>query len=110
MVMDLLGIEPNSIGEEDNLAGMGIDSMQVVEVRARIQRALGRPIPLEEVSPLDILCSAFVIVISNGQSSIYISCGCTVLRLMLSPHILMGRVSLGQMRAVACQLRAACMR
>ncbi len=50
MVMDLLGIDPNSIGEDDNLAGMGIDSMQVVEVRARIQRALGRPIPLEEVS------------------------------------------------------------
>ena len=49
MVMDLLGIDPNSIGEDDNLAGMGIDSMQVVEVRARIQRALGRPIPLEEV-------------------------------------------------------------
>ena len=47
--MDLLGIDPNSIGEDDNLAGMGIDSMQVVEVRARIQRALGRPIPLEEV-------------------------------------------------------------
>ena len=53
MVMDLLGIDPNSIGEDDNLAGMGIDSMQVVEVRARIQRALGRPIPLEEVSPPD---------------------------------------------------------
>ncbi len=50
MVMDLLGIDPASIGEDDNLAGMGIDSMQVVEVRARIQRALGRPIPLEEVS------------------------------------------------------------
>ena len=49
--MDLLGIDPNSIGEDDNLAGMGIDSMQVVEVRARIQRALGRPIPLEEVRP-----------------------------------------------------------
>ncbi len=48
--MDLLGIDPASIGEDDNLAGMGIDSMQVVEVRARIQRALGRPIPLEEVS------------------------------------------------------------
>ena len=29
MVMDLLGIDPNSIGEDDNLAGMGIDSMQV---------------------------------------------------------------------------------
>ena len=28
MVMDLLGIDPNSIGEDDNLAGMGIDSMQ----------------------------------------------------------------------------------
>lgn len=51
MVMELLGIDPNSIGEDDNLAGMGIDSMQVVEVRARIQRALGRPIPLEEVRP-----------------------------------------------------------
>ena len=49
--MELLGIDPNSIGEDDNLAGMGIDSMQVVEVRARIQRALGRPIPLEEVRP-----------------------------------------------------------
>ena len=47
--MDLLGIDPAAIGEDDNLAGMGIDSMQVVEVRARIQRALGRPIPLEEV-------------------------------------------------------------
>ena len=55
MVMDLLGIDPNSIGEDDNLAGMGIDSMQVVEVRARIQRALGRPIPLEEVFPLKTL-------------------------------------------------------
>lgn len=53
--MDLLGIDPNSIGEDDNLAGMGIDSMQVVEVRARIQRALGRPIPLEEVSALHAL-------------------------------------------------------
>jgi len=57
MVMDLLGIDPNSIGEDDNLAGMGIDSMQVVEVRARIQRALGRPIPLEEVRLPDTLCA-----------------------------------------------------
>jgi hypothetical protein len=35
MVMDLLGIDPNSIGEDDNLAGMGIDSMQA---RARLTR------------------------------------------------------------------------
>ena len=27
-VMDLLGIDPSAIGENDNLAGMGIDSMQ----------------------------------------------------------------------------------
>ncbi|CAL8464659.1 g4194 [Coccomyxa elongata] len=54
MVMELLGIDPNSIGEDDNLAGMGIDSMQVVEVRARIQRALGRPIPLEEIGSLTL--------------------------------------------------------
>ena len=59
MVMDLLGIDPNSIGEDDNLAGMGIDSMQVVEVRARIQRALGRPIPLEEVSFDTEPCSSY---------------------------------------------------
>jgi acyl carrier protein len=48
-VMDLLGIKEGEIGENENLSGMGIDSMQVVEVRARIQRALGRPFPLEEV-------------------------------------------------------------
>ena len=49
--MDLLGIDPATIGENDNLSGMGIDSMQVVEVRARLQRALGRPFPLEEARP-----------------------------------------------------------
>lgn len=47
--MDLLGIKEGEIGENENLSGMGIDSMQVVEVRSRIQRALGRPFPLEEV-------------------------------------------------------------
>ena len=61
MVMDLLGIDPNAIGEDDNLAGMGIDSMQVVEVRARIQRALGRPIPLEEVSRPELHWSLAVV-------------------------------------------------
>ena len=59
MVMDLLGIDPASIGEDDNLAGMGIDSMQVVEVRARIQRSLGRPIPLEEVSVDTESCDSY---------------------------------------------------
>jgi hypothetical protein len=34
------------------LSKMGIDSMQVVEVRATVQRALGRPFPLEEVGTL----------------------------------------------------------
>lgn len=48
-VMDLLGIKEGEIGDNENLSGMGIDSMQVVEVRARIQRSLGRPFPLEEV-------------------------------------------------------------
>jgi hypothetical protein len=47
--MDLLGIKEGEIGDNENLSGMGIDSMQVVEDRARIQRALGRPFPLEEV-------------------------------------------------------------
>ena len=74
MVMDLLGIDPNSIGEDDNLAGMGIDSMQVVEVRARIQRALGRPIPLEEVAPPHTLRSSLNMLRSIGYSSIHLSC------------------------------------
>jgi hypothetical protein len=33
-VMDLLGIDPSAIGENDNLAGMGIDSMQARPSRA----------------------------------------------------------------------------
>ena len=50
MVMGMLGIDPGAVGEDDNLAGMGIDSMQAVEVRSKMQRKLGRPIPLEEAS------------------------------------------------------------
>ena len=58
LVMGMLGIDPGSVGEDDNLAGMGIDSMQAVEVRSKMQRKLGRPIPLEEVSCCMLMRSA----------------------------------------------------
>jgi acyl carrier protein len=48
-VLDIMGLKEENIGENDDLSKMGIDSMQVVEVRATVQRALGRPFPLEEV-------------------------------------------------------------
>lgn len=48
-VLAVLGVNEQDIGENDDLSQLGIDSMQVVEVRSTLQRALGRPFPLDEV-------------------------------------------------------------
>lgn len=48
-VLAVVGVTEQDIGENDDLAQLGIDSMQVVEVRQTLQRALGRPFPLDEV-------------------------------------------------------------
>jgi acyl carrier protein len=48
-ILGIMGLNEANIGENDDLSQMGIDSMQVVEVRSTLQRALGRPFPLDEV-------------------------------------------------------------
>ena len=55
-MLGMLGLEEKDVKDSDTLAGFGVDSMQTAEIRSRLQRALGRPIPLEEVSCLS--CSA----------------------------------------------------
>lgn len=50
-VMDIMGLDPCRVGEGDALSQLGIDSMQVVEVRSCLQRALARTFPLDEVNP-----------------------------------------------------------
>ena len=51
-VLGMLGLEEKDVAEGDTLESLGMDSMQVAEIRARLQRALGRPMPLEEARPL----------------------------------------------------------
>ncbi len=49
-VLAVMGVSEKNIGENGSLSQLGIDSMQVVEVRAILQRELGRPFPLDQVS------------------------------------------------------------
>lgn len=48
-ILSILGVKEGDVGEDDDLTQLGIDSMQVVEVRATLQKSLGRAIPLDEV-------------------------------------------------------------
>ena len=50
-VLGMLGLEEKDVADGDTLESLGMDSMQVAEIRARLQRALGRPMPLEEAGP-----------------------------------------------------------
>ena len=49
-MLSMLGLEEKDVKDSDKLASFGVDSMQLAEIRSRLQRAMGRPIPLEEVS------------------------------------------------------------
>ena len=51
-MLSMLGLEEKDVKDSDKLASFGVDSMQLAEIRSRLQRAMGRPIPLEEVSNL----------------------------------------------------------
>ena len=51
-MLSMLGLEEKDVKDSDKLASFGVDSMQLAEIRSRLQRAMGRPIPLEEVSCL----------------------------------------------------------
>ena len=48
-ILGMLGMEEGEVKDADTLESLGVDSMQAAEIRSRLQRALGRPIPLEEV-------------------------------------------------------------
>lgn len=49
-----MGLKADAVGENDNLAALGIDSMQLMEVRAVMQKKLCRPIPLEMIGSLTV--------------------------------------------------------
>lgn len=51
-ILGMLGMEEGEVKDADTLESLGVDSMQAAEIRSRLQRALGRPIPLEEVRPM----------------------------------------------------------
>ena len=53
-VLNLMGLKADAVGENDNLAALGIDSMQLMEVRAVMQKKLCRPIPLEMIGSLTV--------------------------------------------------------
>eukprot|EP00884_Botryococcus_braunii_P007439 jgi/Botrbrau1/16697/Bobra.0213s0002.1 len=53
-VLAVMGVTEQNIGENGSLSQLGIDSMQVVEVRAILQRELGRPFPLDQVGALTL--------------------------------------------------------
>ena len=48
-VLNLLGLEEAGIGNKETLAALGMDSLQMVEIRATVQSAIGRPLPIEKV-------------------------------------------------------------
>ena len=48
-VLNLLGLEEAGTGNKETLAALGMDSLQMVEIRATVQSAIGRPLPIEKV-------------------------------------------------------------
>ena len=49
-VLELMGLQEQGMGEKSTLADVGMDSLQMVEIRTKISTAIGRPLPLEQVS------------------------------------------------------------
>lgn len=50
-VLELMGLKEGEVGENDSLADLGLDSLQLVEIRSKVQTAIGRPLPLEQARP-----------------------------------------------------------
>ncbi len=48
-MLELMGLKEGEVGEHDSLAQLGLDSLQLVEIRSKVQTAVGRPLPLEQV-------------------------------------------------------------
>lgn len=53
-VLELMGLKEGEVGENDSLADLGLDSLQLVEIRSKVQTAIGRPLPLEQAC-LDLI-------------------------------------------------------
>ena len=53
-VMDILGLQASKVGPKEALANLGIDSMQMVEVRTTVQRMAAIPISLPELGNLTL--------------------------------------------------------
>ena len=49
-MLELMGLKEGEVGENDSLADLGLDSLQLVEIRSKVQTAIGRPLPLEQAS------------------------------------------------------------
>ncbi|KAK9916399.1 hypothetical protein WJX75_002178 [Coccomyxa subellipsoidea] len=53
-VLELMGLKEEEVGENDSLADLGLDSLQLVEIRSKVQTAIGRPLPLEQIGTLTL--------------------------------------------------------
>lgn len=49
VVLDIMGLKGEVVGENDTLMNLGVDSMQSIEVIAAVHQALGRPFSFMEV-------------------------------------------------------------
>eukprot|EP00884_Botryococcus_braunii_P007683 jgi/Botrbrau1/16916/Bobra.0306s0002.1 len=65
-VLGILGIDLDNVKEDEDFTELGLDSMQVIEVRHVLQCALGRPVPIEEVGKLSISKLPSLVAEANG--------------------------------------------
>jgi acyl carrier protein len=63
MVADVLEIEPEELGADDDLAGEhGADSLQAIEILASIEKAYDVEIPQEELAKMTTLRAVYDVV------------------------------------------------
>ena len=83
-VLELMGLKEGEIGESDSLAEMGLDSLQLVEIRSKVQSAIGRPLPLEQVhysathQPLGSFLSAIAVRMVDAPNAGLKLAGCAL--------------------------------
>ena len=66
-VLELMGVQEAGMGERSTLADMGMDSLQMVEIRTKITAAIGRPMPLEQARLLPCLPSTGGMTCTQGS-------------------------------------------
>ena len=68
-MLELMGLKEGEVGENDSLADLGLDSLQLVEIRSKVQTAIGRPLPLEQARP-STACPDALPLMCPGPSAI----------------------------------------